>query len=373
MLLIGAFCFYLFFYLDKRASMRDSLFGIAAIVQMEQANVLDTLPDAIIIADTDQPNYVNEEALSLLNSSLELKDCQQREDVGGVKCVDPESGQETTLTKQLVKALTTIDGRLAEVEPENFFKTIIDIATDKAVLLHLHDLGKKQGERSNELDQERENSSFKQMASQHGSERKTINDAIYEVRIKRHFFRGKRQVVIVFQNVSAEKQLEQEKLIREFSRTMFASSSHEFRTPIGSGLNGLELLEFWIPPQARKHFLVVRSSLQFLLMLVNNTLDFAQLESGNFKMSCEDMNLREHVNEVVSLINVIISFKESVVLHIDIPDEIPQNIEMDAQRLKQILINLLKNATKFTFKGFILLRLKRVKLLATRNRKPIGH
>lgn len=79
------------------------------------------------------------------------------------------------------------------------------------------------------------------------------------------------------------------------------------------------------------------------------------------------------MNEVVSLINVIISFKQSVRLICEIPDDIPRIIEMDQQRLKQILINLLKNATKFTFQGFILLRLKRVKLLATQYRKPIGY
>lgn len=73
---------------------------------------------------------------------------------------------------------------------------------------------------------------------------------------------------------------------------MFASNSHELRTPIGSGLNGLELMKNRIAPQDKKHFLVVKSSLEFLLMLVNNTLDFAQLESGNFKINCEDIDLR---------------------------------------------------------------------------------
>lgn len=154
---------------------------------------------------------------------------------------------------------------------------------------------------------------------------------------------------------------------------MFASSSHEFRTPIGSGLNGLELMEPWVAPEGRRHFTVVKSSLQFLLMLANNTLDYAQLESGNFRMNCQDTTLRDEVSEVISLIGVIISFKQAVVLSYDIPEEVPAVIEMDGQRLKQILINLLKNATKFTFKGFIMLRLKCVKLLATKDRKPVGY
>lgn len=102
---------------------------------MEQANVLDALPDAIIIADPDEPSYLNEEAVQMLNCKADIKVCQ--EDLGSLMCVDRETGSEVTLKQQLIKSLAIVDNRLAEISPESFFKTLIDSATDKATLLNL--------------------------------------------------------------------------------------------------------------------------------------------------------------------------------------------------------------------------------------------
>lgn len=90
-------------------------------------------------------------------------------------------------------------------------------------------------------------------------------------------------------------------------------------------------------------------------------------------MNIEEIELRTQVEEAVSLIRVQLSLKNTIELISTVPADIPATVEMDAQRLKQILINLLKNATKFTFSGFIALTLKRVKLLVTSDGKPVGH
>jgi signal transduction histidine kinase len=86
---------------------------------------------------------------------------------------------------------------------------------------------------------------------------------------------------------------------------------------------------------------------------VNDTLDFAQMQAGKFKMNYENINIRELTQDVCRLINVQLRLKEQVYLIDSVTSEVPETMETDSQRLKQILINLLRNSTKFTFKGFI--------------------
>lgn len=67
------------------------------------------------------------------------------------------------------------------------------------------------------------------------------------MRIKRHHFRGRRQMVLIFSNISAEKQLQQVRVMQQYTRIMSASNSHEFRTPIGASMNSLTLMKPTIP------------------------------------------------------------------------------------------------------------------------------
>jgi nitrogen-specific signal transduction histidine kinase len=77
-------------YIDKLASMRDTLFGIYMMDQIEQASVLDTLPDPVIIVDQDKISYMNSEAWSLLNCVGSLADV---ENFNLVSCIDKISGK----------------------------------------------------------------------------------------------------------------------------------------------------------------------------------------------------------------------------------------------------------------------------------------
>ena len=80
----------IFLYIDKLASMRDTLFGIYMMDQIEQASVLDTLPDPVIIVDQDKISYMNSEAWSLLNCVGCLADV---ENFNLVSCIDKISGK----------------------------------------------------------------------------------------------------------------------------------------------------------------------------------------------------------------------------------------------------------------------------------------
>lgn len=175
----------------------------------------------------------------------------------------------------------------------------------------------------------------------------------YDVRIKTHFFGGQRQVVLVFTNVSAEKELQRELAMKDLTKVMFASINHELRTPCNAITNGLQLMRPFLNRASLKYYDICTSSVKFLLSLVNDTLDFAQLQAGKFKMNFEMIDVRATVDEVLQLMNVQLRTKEDVYLINSVPVDIPEQMELDSQRLKQILINLMRNATKFTFKGFI--------------------
>jgi signal transduction histidine kinase len=90
-------------------------------------------------------------------------------------------------------------------------------------------------------------------------------------------------------------------------------------------------------------------------------------------MNFESVNIRETVQEVLQLISVQLRLKESVYLIDSTTPRVPATFIMDGQRFKQVLINLLRNATKFTFEGFIQLRLRMVKLAILQESRIVGH
>lgn len=110
--------------------------------------------------------------------------------------------------------------------------------------------------------------------------------------------------MFVFTNVSADKELQRELVMKEYSQIMFTSINHELRTPINAIQNSLQILKPFLSPIAIQYFEICESSSKFLLSLVNDTLDFAQLQAGKFKMNYENVNLRDLMQEICSLINV---------------------------------------------------------------------
>lgn len=150
--------------------------------------------------------------------------------------------------------------------------------------------------------------------------------------------------------------------MKQYTQIMFTSINHELRTPINAIQNSLACMKYSMDPSVQMYFEICESSSSFLLSLVNDTLDFAQLQAGKFKMNYEKVDLHELAGEVHELIGVQLRLKSDVELVKDITRDCPQFIRSDYQRLKQIMINLLRNSTKFTFSGFIKLSLRRSKL-----------
>ena len=130
--------------------------------------------------------------------------------------------------------------------------------------------------------------------------------------------------------------------------------SHELRTPINGVLGLLEILmkDKSLNIEQLDNITVAHSSADSLLSIVSNILDFSNIESGKLQIQTLELNLRQLVNEVISMVSTTAD-KKGLALNCQFDEAVPEYLMADPVRIRQILSNLLLNAIKFTETGTI--------------------
>lgn len=174
---------------------------------------------------------------------------------------------------------------------------------------------------------------------------------------------GRLCVVSYVRNIAELKRAEREliaareaALAASRAKSEFLSSmSHEIRTPMNAVLGMGELLwETELGPEQRRYLDIIRRNGETLLNLINNILDLAKVESGRLGLERVEFNLRELVERVAEA-TALRAHEKGIELVARVAPETPARLVSDPLRLRQMLLNLVGNAIKFTDHGHVLL------------------
>ena len=175
-----------------------------------------------------------------------------------------------------------------------------------------------------------------------------------------------------YQQSMVEQKAQEAETAAQAKEEFLANMSHEIRTPMNAitGMVELALRSDTLPNQEKEYLYNIRAAGEDLLAIIDDILDITKIDAGNLEITEEEYEITSIVHDVVNVAQVILGEKP-VVLMVDVSPDIPARLKGDGIRIKQIMLNLLSNAAKYTERGSIRLQVTAIPIDGDNNKTDL--